>query len=1220
MKRGTKLLFYISSVAFCCFFMLFIGTNLVNAETTFTYTCVDKDTETECNADSVNFYYAVSGIGVDDTTIVDITIPATYNDPTYGEGSVEQILSNVITSTDSLSLDSITLPNSLVTINDNAFNNVASIKNVTIPTSVMYIGSSIFNNATVDNIYLNHYQDSDFYFVEIDGNAFMYDGSYIVDKIVCGSHSIYNYYATHEESTLKEAPIVAFVTYNYYSYENENAMDILDTKTYYIGKNQFINYVPEELSVSGLTFNGWYLKQGDRYTKIELLQEVTYALETTTYNVYPKFSLNELTFNINATDADGKSVTSQKYNGKDNLIKLSTENVSHELIAMSDSNFSYSIEWKNGEDTITSNEGVIYLSEVKDSGTYTCIVNYSYVYQGTTYTASAQGEKTISITEAPLYVIVEDVAKTYGEYLVDTDIKYNVNGLLENDTLTNIVYEYPNTGNIFAGSYANEIKVEVTSVLDDGEEKIDNYNLIYSYGTYIVNTKSLNVYYTETKEFSYGSEIVISGLYKHTAYGMYDNTITVYFSKEAGIDVGEYEIEGVKDISDDNYVTNFDSSLTTGKVIITPKKVATYVDVDSKVYTGEVKKLDVYYIDVNDMKVNLNYSISSGSDLVNEIVDSGSYVINIDSLGSNNYDFVDSSYRRIGVSISKATPVVRYELFQKFTYSGSKIKPLITIDNNEQTEVTYTCMLGSLSDDNNCINSGIYNVVVTYSESKNYERFVSSPIELTISRKIINISPSKFNFYYGENIDTSEKLTIDGEEVLLQYSTNATSTSSIGNYNITGVIIKNTANGADHSNYIGALLFADGENKVEIRKRPMKIVFYNYDGLVYNGKERVVGAYAVDNLSNKVIDDIDVSVACDEGIIKDAKTYHLRAYFESDIYESVNSNLLVFSIAKATYDISNITFKDAKFTLDFKDHWITIDGALPEGVEVKYTIDGEEGNSTSSAFSHTVVASFIVDSQNYLEIESLQASIYIDMSWVFVTFAIVFVLAGIAVCLVLLYWKYRREHPKKIKLKIKNLVKEDLEAKRVATSVKEVLGDEQVESEQIENEDDIIEDASALDSFIDRIYAADSELKYYYSEVKNELLSYEGITHSVDRKYEVFHHGTRQIAKLSICNNILRLYVNLDPDKYDKKQYNHRDMSDFECHAKTPLRIDVNTTESLRHAKVFIRILRKKENLKAVSSFVRIDYEKFYTLKENVFPRLFKKMFSIDDKKKEDKD
>jgi predicted transport protein len=134
--------------------------------------------------------------------------------------------------------------------------------------------------------------------------------------------------------------------------------------------------------------------------------------------------------------------------------------------------------------------------------------------------------------------------------------------------------------------------------------------------------------------------------------------------------------------------------------------------------------------------------------------------------------------------------------------------------------------------------------------------------------------------------------------------------------------------------------------------------------------------------------------------------------------------------------------------------------------------------------------------------------------------------------------------------------------------------------------------------------------------VKNELLSYEGITHSVDRKYEVFYHGTRTVAKLSICNGILRLYVNLDPQRYDKRQYNHRDMSKFECHEKTPLRINVNSLEALRHAKVFIRIIRKKERLESVSGFVRIDYEKFYTLKENFIPKIFKGMFNKEKNKK----
>jgi predicted transport protein len=255
----------------------------------------------------------------------------------------------------------------------------------------------------------------------------------------------------------------------------------------------------------------------------------------------------------------------------------------------------------------------------------------------------------------------------------------------------------------------------------------------------------------------------------------------------------------------------------------------------------------------------------------------------------------------------------------------------------------------------------------------------------------------------------------------------------------------------------------------------------------------------------------------------------------------------------------------------------------------------------------------------------MQAVIRIDMSWLIIVIISIIVAAGVGVCIAFLYASYRRDHPRKIKLKIKTVIQEDLAAKRVATSVKEVLGDEEEKKKLdeeiaiLESEDDLDDDAVDTMTFIERIYAANSELKYYYSEVKNELLSYEGITHTIDRKFEIFYHGTRQVAKLSICNGILRLYVNLDPQKYDKRQYNQRDMSKFECHEKTPLRINVNSLETLRHAKVFIRIIRKKEKLEAVTGFVRIDYEKFYTLKENFIPKIFKNVFIKNQKNKDGK-
>ena len=51
----------------------------------------------------------------------------------------------------------------------------------------------------------------------------------------------------------------------------------------------------------------------------------------------------------------------------------------------------------------------------------------------------------------------------------------------------------------------------------------------------------------------------------------------------------------------------------------------------------------------------------------------------------------------------------------------------------------------------------------------------------------------------------------------------------------------------------------------------------------------------------------------------------------------------------------------------------------------------------------------------------------------------------------------------------------------------------------------------------------------------------------------------------------------------------------------------------------FRHIIRKKEKLEAVSGFARIDYEKFYTLKENFIPNIFKNVFNKGNKKKKSK-
>ncbi len=79
-----------------------------------------------------------------------------------------------------------------------------------------------------------------------------------------------------------------------------------------------------------------------------------------------------------------------------------------------------------------------------------------------------------------------------------------------------------------------------------------------------------------------------------------------------------------------------------------------------------------------------------------------------------------------------------------------------------------------------------------------------------------------------------------------------------------------------------------------------------------------------------------------------------------------------WSIAKATYDMSGVTFTDKTETYDGSEKSITISGNLPTGVQVSYT-----NNTGTDAGTYTATATFTGDSTNYEAIESKTATLTI---------------------------------------------------------------------------------------------------------------------------------------------------------------------------------------------------------------------------------------------------
>ena len=1199
-----------------------------------------------------------------------------------------------------LQIGEIILPQTLRKIEDKAFNNILSLQTMRIPNEVEYIGKEIFhldsNNETprVENVYLNHYsvqqEDSHEEYLVVFPESFpKKDVTRVISTEYDKHEALINGFAIYESSGYVPDNYVTVISYDYYpSIEKYYKEEDASRYQYYVGLKSsqiykdsasLVNAVPAASGFvnvpDGMNFDAWEIDYKGQ--KIKVGDSIAYQGGRAQYKVLPKFQLKDATFDallINATDNE------KRYDASRDLIELSLnvekspENQIHDLFG--ESGFTYSLTWfhQAGSASIQNVMEVNDLTQaytssyfaykVSQTGKYHVTIDYSYTYSyacanGETCAEVYRGSQlidyvSINILPAPLYIHVGNESKIYGEKDNIGEVEYTAIGLLDDETITNISYsldnkvEYKNVG-----TYNRAVKAQVNTIRNTlhSEDATANYNIIYYEGDYIITPKPLDVNYAledTILTYLYGQPIDISREFVVTGIDHAPNKeekITITFIKDIGITVGEYGVQRIEGHAP-NYKLNFDKTKEKLIIRIAPLSVNAALECDGLefsdtcnfTYDGNAKNIKAYYDDINGKRIYLNTSFVKGGRDYTKVISPGIYEVFLENIEDVNYK-LNLGQEKKGVFVDKATPVITTgSSTQNFTYTGKKIYPKVSINNNEQTP-EFTCKYGNEEEEEDCVvaRNG-YQVTVEYKESANYKK-ASVVIIVNINKYIINLNPRRFTFNYGENINPKETIEINGEEVVAVYTTNAGANPDIGFYDIVNVLIKypSNVNGTDHGNYQGSIVQADAKGTIEVVPRPIEIVYYNYSNLVYNGQERNIGAYAIDSLSGQVLADLELTHKCDEGVIKDAQIYHLRTYFDNPRYVTNKTNLLVFEIAKAQYDMSNIKFADKKFRLDFSNHAIFIEGELPEGVEVKYTIDGEEGNATSSAFKHTVVASFIIDSKNYLPVEDMSATLDIDMTWVFMTIALAIFLIAAAVVVLIQYIRYRRVHPKKIKLKIKNIIGNDLAAIRSTGNPEETMGaitrnidaktiKKVVEVEEsatvelaIEDEDDIIEKNARLKSFIDRIYAANSELKYYYSEVKNELLSYEGITHSVDRKYEVFHHGSRQIAKLSICNRILRLYVNLDPEKYDKEQYNHRNMSQFECHSRTPLRINVDSADSLRHAKIFIRILRKKENLKAVTSFAKIDYEKFYTLKENIFPKIFKKMTVIGKSKKKKK-
>lgn len=122
-----------------------------------------------------------------------------------------------------------------------------------------------------------------------------------------------------------------------------------------------------------------------------------------------------------------------------------------------------------------------------------------------------------------------------------------------------------------------------------------------------------------------------------------------------------------------------------------------------------------------------------------------------------------------------------------------------------------------------------------------------------------------------------------------------------------------------------------------------------------------------------------------------------------------------------------------------------------------------------------------------------------------------------------------------------------------------------------------------------KLRIADDDIKGFYSDIKNELLSY-GIKNRMSRHKENFNKGRNQIARMAINGKTLVVYLAIDPSSVDERYYHQIDVSAKKGVAEMPSMIKVRSKVAARKVKELIAIICENLVIKKKKGFEAEDF------------------------------
>ena len=127
-------------------------------------------------------------------------------------------------------------------------------------------------------------------------------------------------------------------------------------------------------------------------------------------------------------------------------------------------------------------------------------------------------------------------------------------------------------------------------------------------------------------------------------------------------------------------------------------------------------------------------------------------------------------------------------------------------------------------------------------------------------------------------------------------------------------------------------------------------------------------------------------------------------------------------------------------------------------------------------------------------------------------------------------------------------------------------------------------------SFTAKLIQSEEQTKNYYSEIKNELLSYKGVKSRISWKWETFRKGRVALAKLRLRGKTLSLTLALNPANYADSKYAVKDISDVKSFVETPCLYKIKNDRRLKYSKELIADVMKENALEVNPVAERCDY------------------------------